>query len=68
LIDPISDIERTTLKLDPFLFEVVEKCHGVVVHERHVPQVEHYRLPRCLGDEQLLELLDSRAARPTTFP
>ena len=57
-IDPISDMERTTLKFDPLRFAVGEKCHSVPVHERHVPQIEHHRLPRRLNDEQLLDLLD----------
>jgi hypothetical protein len=66
LIDPISDMERTTLKLDPLRFAVGEKCHGVLVNERHVPQIEHQLLPRCLDDEQLLELLDILPLHPAT--
>ena len=58
LIDPISDMERTSRKRDPLRFAVGEKCHGVLVHECHVPQIERHRLSRCLDDEQLLELLD----------
>src|ERR1700690_3504648 len=57
-IDPISNMERTTLNCGPLRFAVGEKSHGVLVHERHVPQIEHHRLPRYLDDEQLLELLD----------
>src|SRR5260370_885565 len=58
LIEPISDMERTILKLDPLRFAVGEKCYDVLVNERHVPQIEHQLLPRRLDDEQLLELLD----------
>src|SRR6266404_7850697 len=66
LIDPISDIERTILKLDSVRFAVGEKCYGVLVNERHVPQIEHQLLPRCLDDEQLLELLDILRLHPAT--
>jgi len=58
LIDPISDMERTILELDPVRFAMGEKCYGVLVNERHVPQIEYQLLPRCLDDEQLLELPD----------
>ncbi len=58
LVDPRSDMERTTLNLDPLCFAVSEKCHSILVHEGHVPQIEHQRLPRRLNDEQLLDLLD----------
>jgi hypothetical protein len=64
LIDPISDMERTTLKLDSVGFAVGEKCYGVLVNERHVPQIEHQLLPRRLDDEQLLELLDILRLHP----
>ena len=59
-------MERTTLKLDPLGFAAGEKYHGVLVHERHVPQIEHQLLPRCLDDEQLLELLDILRFHPAT--
>jgi hypothetical protein len=58
LIDPTSDVERTTLKLDPVRFAAGEKCHDILVHERHVPQIEHQPLPGRLDGEQLLDLLD----------
>ena len=66
LIDPISDMERTTLKLDSLRFASGEKCYGVLIHERHVPQIEHQLLSRCLNDEQLLELLDILRLHPAT--
>ena len=45
-------------------FAVGEKCHGVLVHEHHVPQIEHHRLPRRLDDEQLSDLLDILRLHP----
>jgi hypothetical protein len=64
LIDPISDMERTILKLDPVRFAVGEKCYGVLVHERHVPQIEHQRLPRGFDIEQLPERLNILRLHP----
>src|SRR5712671_7591 len=64
LIDPTSDMERTTLKLDPVRFAVGEKCYDVLVHERHVPHIEHQLLPKFLDDEQLLELRDILRLNP----
>ena len=66
LIDPISDIERTILKLDSVRFAVGEKCHDALVNERHVPQIEHQLVSRRLDDEQLLELLDILRLHPAT--
>ena len=66
LIDPISDVEGIILKLDSVRFAVGEKRYGVLVNERHVPQIEHYLLPRPLDDEQLLELLDILRLHPAT--
>ena len=59
-------MERTILKLDSVRLAVGEKCHGVLVNERHVPQIEHQLLPRSLDDEQLLELLDILRLHPAT--
>jgi len=64
LVDPISDMERTILKLDPVPFALGEKCYDVLVHERQVPQIEHQLLPRCLDNEQLLEVLDILRLHP----
>jgi hypothetical protein len=58
LIDPVSDVERTVLQLDPLRFAFGEKCHGVPVHECQVSHIEDQRLPRRFDDEQLPELLD----------
>ncbi len=66
LIDPVSDMERTPLKRDSVPFAVGEKCYGVLIHERHISQIERHGLPGGLGDEQLLELLDIRGLHPAT--
>jgi hypothetical protein len=66
LIDPISDMERAILKLDPVRFAMSEKSYGVLVNERHVPQIEYQWLPRCLDEEQLFELLDILRLYPPT--
>ena len=66
LIDPISDMERAILKLDPVRFAMSEKSYGVLVNERHVPQIERQLLPRRLDDEQLLELLALLHLYPAT--
>jgi hypothetical protein len=63
-IDPITDMEGTILDLDPVRFAMREKCHGVLVHERHVLQIEYQPLPRRLDDEQLLDLLDILGLHP----
>jgi hypothetical protein len=56
LIDPLSDMERTIFELGSVRFAVSEKCDGVLVNERHVPQIENQLATRCLDGEQLLEL------------
>ena len=58
LIDPPSDMERAIFELDAIGLAAAEKCDGILVHERHVPQIKNQLLPRCLDGEQLLKLLD----------
>jgi hypothetical protein len=60
-------MERATLKLDPLRFAVGEKCHGVLVHERHVPQIEHGQTP---GIVQLPEVsgIDENPGRTMLAP
>ena len=58
LVDPPSDMERAIFELDAVGLAAAEKFDGVLVHERHVPQIQNQLLPRCLDREQLLELLD----------
>jgi hypothetical protein len=66
LINPISDMERAILKLDPVRFAMSEKSYSVLVNERHVSQIEYQWLPRCLDEEQLFELLDILRLYPPT--
>ena len=66
LIDPISNMERATLKPNSLGFAVGEKCYGVLAHERHIPQIEHQWLSRRLDREQLLELFAVLLFYPAT--
>jgi hypothetical protein len=59
-------MERAILKLCSVRFAMGEKCDGVLVNERYVPQIEYQLLPRCLGGEQLFELLDTLRLDPAT--
>jgi hypothetical protein len=59
-------MERTILELNPVRFAMGEKCYGLLINEYHVPQIEHQLLPRCLDDEQSLELLDILRLHPAT--
>ena len=59
-------MEGATLQRDPLRFALGEKSHSVLVHERHVPQIELQLLPWCLDDEQLLDLLDIVRLHPAT--
>jgi hypothetical protein len=58
LIDPPSDMERAVFELDAIGLAAAEKCDGILVDERDVPQIENQLLSRCLDGEQLLKLLD----------
>jgi hypothetical protein len=66
LIDPISDMESTTLKLDPVRFAAGEKRHDVLVHEYHVAQIERQLPPRGLDDKQLFDLHNILCLHPAT--
>ena len=59
-------MERTILELDAIGLAAAEKFDGVLVNERHVPQIQNQLLPRCLGGEQLLELHDVLCLDPST--
>ena len=59
-------MERAILNLDPIRFAVGEKCHGILVNERHVPQIEDQLLLRRFDEEQLLKLLDILGLHPAT--
>src|SRR4029077_2142548 len=58
LIDPPSDMERAIFELDAVGLAAAEKFDGILVDERHVPQIQNQLLPGCLNGEQLLKLLD----------
>jgi hypothetical protein len=66
LIDPISYMQRTILELDAVGLAAAEKFDGILIDERHVPQIQNQLLPRYLGGEQLLELLDILCFDPAT--
>ena len=51
-------MERAIFELDAIGLAAAEKCDGILVDERHVPQIQNQLLPRCLDGEQLLKLLD----------
>jgi hypothetical protein len=66
LIDPLSDMERTIFELDAVGLAAAEKFDGILVDERHVPQIQNQLLPRCLDGEELLELPDILGLDPAT--
>jgi hypothetical protein len=51
-------MERAIFELDAIGLAAAEKLDGILVDERHVPQIQNQLLPRCLDGEQLLKLLD----------
>jgi hypothetical protein len=59
-------MERTILELDAVGLAAAEKFDGILIDERNVPQIQNQLLPRCLDDEQLLELLDIVCFDPAT--
>jgi hypothetical protein len=58
LIDPPSNVKRAIFELDAFVLAAMEKSDGILVDERHVPQIQNQLLPGCLDSEQFLKLLD----------
>jgi hypothetical protein len=58
LIDPPADMERAIFEPDAIGLAAAKKFDGVLVDERHVSQIQNQLLPRCLGGEHLLKLLD----------
>jgi len=59
-------MERAIFELDAVGLAAAEKFDGILVDERHVPQIQNQLLPRCLDGEQLLELLDVLCLDPAT--
>jgi hypothetical protein len=58
LIDPPADMKRALFELDAIGLAAAQEFDGILVDERHVPQIQNHLLPTCFGGEQLLELLD----------
>ena len=51
-------MERAIFELDAIGLAAAQKFDGILVDERHVPQIQNQLLPGCLDSEQLLKLLD----------
>jgi hypothetical protein len=51
-------MKRAIFELDAIGLAATEKFDGILVDERHVLQIQNQLMPRCLGGEQLLKLLD----------
>jgi hypothetical protein len=51
-------MKRTILQLDAISLAAMQKFDGILVDERHVPQIQNQLLPRCLDGEQFLKLFD----------
>jgi hypothetical protein len=58
LIDPPSDMEGAIFELDAIGLAATKKFDGILVDERHVPQIQNQLLPGSLDAEQLLKLLN----------
>src|SRR4029077_14674415 len=53
-LDPLSYIGRAIFDRYGVRLAAGEKCHCVLVDERHVPQIQDQLLTRCLQGERLL--------------
>ena len=51
-------MERAIVEVDATSLAVAEKFDGILVDERHVPQIQNQLLPGSLDAEQLLKLLN----------
>jgi hypothetical protein len=51
-------MERAIFELDAIGFAAAEKLDGILADKRHVSQIKNQLLPRWLGGEQVLKLLD----------
>jgi hypothetical protein len=59
-------MERTIFELDAIGLAPVKKFDGILVNERHVPQIQNQLPPGCFYGEQFLELLDILCFDPAT--
>src|SRR3984885_9916696 len=64
--NPITDVKRTIFERDAIRLAAGKKFNGVLVDERHVPQIQNQLFPRCLRGEQLLQLFDVFYVNPST--
>jgi hypothetical protein len=51
-------MERAIFELDAIGLAAAEKFDGILIDERHVPQIQNQLLPRRLDGEQFSKLLD----------
>jgi hypothetical protein len=51
-------MEGTIFELDAIGLAAAEKLDGILTDKRHVPQIQNQSLPRRLGGEEFLKLLD----------
>ena len=51
-------MQRAIFELDAIGLAATKKFDGILVDERHVPQIQNQLLPRCLDGEQFSNLLD----------
>jgi hypothetical protein len=51
-------MERAIFELDAIGLAATKKFDGILVDERHVPQIQNQLLPRCLDGEHLFKLLN----------
>jgi hypothetical protein len=57
-------MERAIFELDAIGLATTEEFNGILVYERHVPQIQTELLPRCLDRKQLLKLFDILSLDP----
>jgi hypothetical protein len=51
-------MERAIFELDAIGLAAAEKFDGILVDERHVPQIQNYSLPGRLDGKRLFKMLD----------
>jgi hypothetical protein len=59
-------MERTIFELDTVGLAAAEEFDGILVNQRHVPQIQNQLLSRCFDGEQLFELFDVFGLDPAT--
>ena len=51
-------MKRTIFELDTLGLAAAQKFDGILVDERHIPQIQNHLLPICFEGEHLFKLLD----------